>query len=180
MLPTAPPGRGLTDVQRRRRAVGRTLAEAGYVEAPSYPFVGTAALDALGLAEDDPRRQVVLVRNPLSEEEPALRTTLLPGLLATLARNLSRGQRDLALFEHGAVFPGGRAHAGAAARRRPRVRTTRRSPRCWARCRSSRGTWPWRWPATASRAAGGGRAARRSGPTPSRPPGWSPPPRASS
>ncbi|TFV86103.1 phenylalanine--tRNA ligase subunit beta [Blastococcus sp. CT_GayMR16] len=107
VLPTAPPGRGLTDVQRRRRSVGRTLAEAGYVEAPSYPFVGTAALDALGLAEDDPRRQVVVVRNPLSEEEPGLRTTLLPGLLATLSRNLSRGQRDLALFEHGAVFPGG-------------------------------------------------------------------------
>ncbi|GAA3169482.1 phenylalanine--tRNA ligase subunit beta [Blastococcus jejuensis] len=107
VLPTAPPGRGLTDVQRRRRGVGRALAEAGYVEAPSYPFVGTAALDALGLAADDPRRAVVVVRNPLSEEEPGLRTTLLPGLLAGLARNLSRGQRDLALFEHGAVFPGG-------------------------------------------------------------------------
>ncbi|RBY83221.1 phenylalanine--tRNA ligase subunit beta [Blastococcus sp. TF02A-30] len=107
VLPTAPPGRGLTEVQRRRRAIGRALAETGYVEAPSYPFVGTPALDALGLAEDDERRKAVLVRNPLSEEEPALRTTLLPGLLATLARNLSRGQRDLALFEHGAVFPGG-------------------------------------------------------------------------
>src|SRR4030095_9796852 len=79
----------------------------GYVEAPSYPFVGEPVFDALGLAEDDERRQVVLVRNPLSEEEPALRTTLLPGLLATLARNLSRGLRDVALFEHGAVFPGG-------------------------------------------------------------------------
>jgi phenylalanyl-tRNA synthetase beta chain len=107
VLPTAPPGRGLTDAQRRRRSVGRTLAEAGYVEAPAYPFIGTTALDALGLPADDARRQVVLVRNPLSEEEPALRTTLLPGLLATLARNLSRGQRDVALFEHGAVFPGG-------------------------------------------------------------------------
>jgi phenylalanyl-tRNA synthetase beta chain len=107
MLPTAPPGRGLTDVQRRRRSIGRSLAEAGYVEAPSYPFVGTAALDALGLPEDDERRRLVLVRNPLSEEEPALRTTLLPGLLATLARNLARGRRDVALFEHGAIFPGG-------------------------------------------------------------------------
>ncbi|MFD2092473.1 phenylalanine--tRNA ligase subunit beta [Blastococcus deserti] len=107
VLPTAPPGRGLTAVQRRRRAIGRALAEAGYVEAPAYPFLGTPVLDALGLPEDDERRQVVLVRNPLSEEEPALRTTLLPGLLATLARNLSRGQRDVALFEHGAVFPGG-------------------------------------------------------------------------
>ncbi|MGY1762845.1 phenylalanine--tRNA ligase subunit beta [Geodermatophilus sp. SYSU D00779] len=111
VLPTAPPGRGLTERQRRRRAVGRSLAEFGYVEAPSFPFVGTAALDALGLAEDDPRRQVVLVRNPLSEEEPALRTTLLPGLLAALARNLSRGIRDVALFEHGAVFPGGERSA---------------------------------------------------------------------
>jgi phenylalanyl-tRNA synthetase beta chain len=108
ILPTAPPGRGLTDVQRRRRSIGRTLAEAGYVEAPSYPFVGKPALDALGLPDDDLRRSVVVVRNPLSEEEPALRTTLLPGLLATLARNLSRGQRDLALFEHGAVFRGDR------------------------------------------------------------------------
>ncbi|MET0763354.1 MAG: phenylalanine--tRNA ligase subunit beta [Blastococcus sp.] len=107
VLPTAPPGRGLTDVQRRRRSVGRTLAEDGYVEAPNYPFIGTPALDALGLREDDERRKVVVVRNPLSEEEPALRTTLLPGLLATLARNLSRGLRDVALFEHGAVFPGG-------------------------------------------------------------------------
>ncbi|WP_029430531.1 phenylalanine--tRNA ligase subunit beta [Blastococcus sp. URHD0036] len=108
VLPTAPPGRGLTEAQRRRRAIGRALAEAGYVEAPSYPFVGEKALDALGLPADDERRQVVVVRNPLSEEEPALRTTLLPGLLATLARNLARGQRDLALFEHGSVFPGGR------------------------------------------------------------------------
>ncbi|CAA9254667.1 MAG: Phenylalanyl-tRNA synthetase beta chain [uncultured Blastococcus sp.] len=107
VLPTAPPGRGLTEAQRRRRGVGRALAEAGYVEAPSYPFVGLPVLDALDLPGDDERRQVVLVRNPLSEEEPALRTTLLPGLLATLARNLSRGQRDVALFEHGAVFPGG-------------------------------------------------------------------------
>jgi phenylalanyl-tRNA synthetase beta chain len=107
VLPTAPPGRGLTDAQRRHRSIGRALAEAGYVEAPAYPFVGTAALDALSLPDDDERRQVVVVRNPLSEEEPALRTTLLPGLLASLARNISRGQRDVAVFEHGAVFPGG-------------------------------------------------------------------------
>ncbi len=107
VLPTAPPGRGLTETQRRRRSIGRALADAGYVEAPAYPFVGTAAHDALGLPEDDQRRQVIVLRNPLSEEEPALRTSLLPGLLATLGRNLARGQRDLAVYEHGAVFPGG-------------------------------------------------------------------------
>jgi phenylalanyl-tRNA synthetase beta chain len=107
LLPTAPPGRGLSEEQRRRRGIGRALAEAGYVEAPSYPFVGTAAFDALGLPDDDPRRDVIVVRNPLSEEEPALRTTLLPGLLATLTRNLARGLRDVELFEEGVVFPGG-------------------------------------------------------------------------
>ncbi|SDX58910.1 phenylalanyl-tRNA synthetase beta subunit [Modestobacter sp. DSM 44400] len=112
VLPTAPPGRGLTERQRRRRSIGRALADAGYVEAPSYPFIGAAVLDDLGVPEDDDRRTLTLLRNPLSEEQPALRTTLLPGLLATLARNLARGQRDLAVFEHGVVFPGG---AGAQA-----------------------------------------------------------------
>ncbi|RZU31579.1 phenylalanine--tRNA ligase subunit beta [Blastococcus saxobsidens] len=107
ILPTAPPGRGLTERQRRRRSIGRALADDGYVEAPAFPFLGTAQLDALGLPDDDERRRVTTVRNPLSEEAPALRTTLLPGLLASLARNLARGQRDVALFEHGAVFPGG-------------------------------------------------------------------------
>ena len=48
VLPTAPPGRGLTDVQRSRRAIGRALAEFGYVEAPAYPFIGAPVLDSQG------------------------------------------------------------------------------------------------------------------------------------
>jgi phenylalanyl-tRNA synthetase beta chain len=104
LLPVAPPGTGLTATQRRRRAVGRSLAEAGLVEVLSYPFVGDAALDALGIGDDDPRRHAVRLRNPLSEEEPKLRTTLLPPLLAALRRNVGRGNRDVALFEIGRVF----------------------------------------------------------------------------
>ena len=104
VLPILPPGNGLTATQRRRRAVGRTLAEAGYTEVLCYPFVGASALDALGLSGDDPRRTAVRLRNPISEEQPDLRTTLLPPLLATLRRNLGRGQRDVALYEIGLVF----------------------------------------------------------------------------
>lgn len=104
VLPVAPPGNGLTATQRRRRTVGRALAEAGYVEVLSYPFIGAADLDALGLPADDPRRNVVRLANPLSEEEPALRTTLLPPLLATLRRNQGRGLRDVSLYEIGLVF----------------------------------------------------------------------------
>ena len=104
VLPVAPPGSGLTAGQRRRRTVARALAEAGYVEALCYPFVGEAAWEALGLSTDDPRRDTVRLANPLSEQEPSLRTTLLPPLLATLRRNLGRGTRDLALYEVGLVF----------------------------------------------------------------------------
>ncbi|MEU6508085.1 MULTISPECIES: phenylalanine--tRNA ligase subunit beta [unclassified Streptomyces] len=103
-LPKLPSGRGLTHRQRLHRRVGRVLAGAGYVEAPNYPFVGEQVFDQLGLAADDPARRVVKLVNPLSDEEPALRTTLLPGLLGALRRNAGRGSHDLALFETGLVF----------------------------------------------------------------------------
>ncbi|SDM84917.1 phenylalanine--tRNA ligase subunit beta [Streptomyces wuyuanensis] len=103
-LPTPPSGRGLTARQRLHRRVGRALAGAGYVEALNYPFVGEAVLDQFGLDADDPRRTVVTLVNPISDEEPALRTTLLPGLLSALRRNVGRGSHDLALFETGLVF----------------------------------------------------------------------------
>ncbi|MEV0568132.1 phenylalanine--tRNA ligase subunit beta [Dactylosporangium sp. NPDC050588] len=116
VLPIAPPGAGLSVTQRRRRTVGRALADAGFVESLCYPFVGEATLDALRIPAGDPRRDMVLLRNPLSEEEPGMRTTLLPPLLGALRRNLGRGLRDVALFELGTVFlPGGPVQVAPAA-----------------------------------------------------------------
>ncbi|CAM5621340.1 Phenylalanine--tRNA ligase beta subunit OS=Streptomyces glaucescens OX=1907 GN=pheT PE=3 SV=1 [Streptomyces glaucescens] len=103
-LPKPPSGRGLTHRQRLHRRVGRALAGAGFVEAPNYPFVSEQVFDQLGLDADDPARRVVRLVNPLSDEEPALRTSLLPGLLGALRRNDGRGSHDLALFETGLVF----------------------------------------------------------------------------
>ena len=103
-LPRPPAGRGLTERQRLHRRVGRALAGAGYVEALNYPFTGSAILDQLGIEPDDPRRNAVTLVNPLSDEEPDLRTTLIPGLLNALRRNAGRGTHDLALFETGLVF----------------------------------------------------------------------------
>jgi phenylalanyl-tRNA synthetase beta chain len=97
VLPPAPPGRGLTSAQQRRRAVSRALAEAGGVEVLPFPFVGDAAWDALGLPADDVRRRTVPVANPLDADRPALATTLLPGLLDALVRNRARGFTDLVL-----------------------------------------------------------------------------------
>jgi phenylalanyl-tRNA synthetase beta chain len=103
VLPTAPAGRGLTAAQRRRRTVSRALAEAGYVEVIPFPFVSRKTWDDLGLAEDDVRRKTVGLLNPLESERDQLTTTLLPGLLDTLIRNVARGARDLALFHIGQV-----------------------------------------------------------------------------
>ncbi|PBC65166.1 phenylalanine--tRNA ligase subunit beta [Streptomyces sp. Tue6028] len=103
-LPKPPAGLGLTGRQRLHRRIGRALAGAGYVEALNYPFIGEHVFDQFGLAADDPKRKVVKLVNPLSDEEPALRTTLLPGLLGALRRNDGRGSHDLALFETGLVF----------------------------------------------------------------------------
>ena len=110
-MPRVLAGRGLTPRQRLRRSVGRVLADTGYVEVLSWPFASRSDADRLGLPPEDLRRPAVVVANPLSEDEPLLRTTLLPGLFRVLGRNIGRGFADTALFEIGLVF---RPRPGAA------------------------------------------------------------------
>jgi phenylalanyl-tRNA synthetase beta chain len=104
VVPQAPVGRGLTRSQRARRAVTAALATAGFVEVLSFPFASIADLDKMGVPAGDERRRLNKIINPLSETVPYLRTSLLPGLFAAVARNRSRGNDDLALFESGSVF----------------------------------------------------------------------------
>ena len=98
VLPLAPAGRGLSATQRRRRAIGKSLALSGYVEILPTPFLPAGVFDAWGLPADDARRKTTQVLNPLEADRPHLATTLLPGLLEALARNVSRGIVDVALF----------------------------------------------------------------------------------
>ncbi len=105
-LPRARAGYGLTPHQQLRRRVGRALAAQGLVEVLTYPFIGAEELSALGIEGDDPRLDAVQLANPLSDEAPLLRTTLLPGLVAAARRNLSRGAAEIALTEVGLVFRG--------------------------------------------------------------------------
>lgn len=103
VLPAAPAGRGLTAVQKRRRAIGKSLAQSGYVEILPTPFLPAGVFDLWGLPADDPRRAATYVLNPLEADRPALATTLLPALLEALGRNVSRGLVDIALFAQGQV-----------------------------------------------------------------------------
>jgi phenylalanyl-tRNA synthetase beta chain len=97
-------GKGLTSRQRLRRAASRALAYGGFVEVMSHPFTSVAEFDRLQLAPEDPARLAVRLANPLTEDEPLLRTALLPGLVRTLVRNVGRGFGDVALYEFGLVF----------------------------------------------------------------------------
>jgi phenylalanyl-tRNA synthetase beta chain len=98
VLPQAPAGSGLTPVQKRRRAIGKSLALNGYVEILPTPFLPAGVFDQWGLPADDPRRTTTQVLNPLESDRPQLATTLLPGLLEALGRNVSRGAVDAALY----------------------------------------------------------------------------------
>jgi phenylalanyl-tRNA synthetase beta chain len=112
--PRAIAGHGLTARQRLLRAAGRILAGDGFTEVRVEPFAPVTDADSLMLPPEDGRRAAVVIANPLNDDAPHLRTTLLPGLLRVAARNIGRGFPDLALFESGLVFrprPGAPASA---------------------------------------------------------------------
>ena len=99
LLPVAPPGRGLTRAQHFRSASLNALAAAGCTEVLSYPFVSSYSNETFGDG-----KKAVLLANPIQEDAGQLRISLLPGLIETARRNLSRGLNDLAIVEHGSVF----------------------------------------------------------------------------
>ncbi len=74
------------------------LLALGYNEAVSPTFIAPADAQAFSTATP------ILLANPLSEEQSAMRTSLLPGMLNMLAWNLNRGTTDVRLFEAGHVF----------------------------------------------------------------------------
>ncbi|GAA1818730.1 phenylalanine--tRNA ligase subunit beta [Nesterenkonia flava] len=109
-LPVAPAGRGLTRAQQRRRQIYSGLAAAGFTEVLSYPFYSEEANTLFGRAEaSESPMPMVRLANPIASQYPTLRTTILPGLLEAVRRNVSRGFGDLALFEAGSVFLPGEA-----------------------------------------------------------------------
>lgn len=97
-LPVAPPGNGLTEKQQLRRKLADALAASGMVETLNYPFLSTAENLLFG------ENRAVRLENPIQEDSPEMRTSLLPGLLAAAARNISRGLTSGYLYELGSVF----------------------------------------------------------------------------
>lgn len=103
-LPVAPPGRGYTDEQVARRRVLDALAVAGMTEVQAYPFVAQTANNLWATPEAGQKLESIKLANPIAETQAWLRRSLMPGLVEVLKRNLSRGFKNLAIFESGHVF----------------------------------------------------------------------------
>ncbi|HKY33577.1 MAG TPA: phenylalanine--tRNA ligase subunit beta [Candidatus Polarisedimenticolia bacterium] len=89
---------------RLERAV-RALRAAGYSEAVTFSFTSAPADAGLGAGRPGGEEaEPVLLSNPIAADQECLRTTLLAGLLDSLARNVNRGVRDVRLFEAARTF----------------------------------------------------------------------------
>ena len=87
-----------------RQHAKQTLASFGFCEIVSYSFINPQAIDLLRLEEVDRRRRFLPLRNPLSEDQAVMRTTLVPGVLETAAKNQRQNNFNLRLFELSKVF----------------------------------------------------------------------------
>lgn len=93
-----------TQHQEIERRVRDLLVNNGMSEIINFSFTAPDAAGKLLLSDDDPRRSAIKLANPLVDEQSVMRTTLLPGLLETTARNMNFRSLDLKLFEMRRVY----------------------------------------------------------------------------
>ena len=108
-IPTSLPQVGLSYPEQDkgrliRQEACRIMTAIGFTEAINYSFTAEDHLDRLELSEGDPRRRVVRLLNPLSEEQGVMRSLLIGGLLENVKRNISFQTTAVRLFEVGKVF----------------------------------------------------------------------------
>ncbi|WP_028319496.1 phenylalanine--tRNA ligase subunit beta [Desulfobulbus elongatus] len=95
---------GRDPLRSLRQQVARIMTAQGFFEAINYSFVAETHLAHCRLTQDDHRRQVTRLLNPLSEEQGIMRSLLLPGLLENVRRNINFQRPDIRLFEMGKIF----------------------------------------------------------------------------
>ena len=95
---------GLSREQRLRRRAEDTMRDLGFDEVVGWSFTDPGEAGRLRIPEDDPRANPTVLSNPLSEDQSAMRTTLLGSLLDIAQRNLAHGAESAALFESGRVY----------------------------------------------------------------------------
>ncbi|MFO7577552.1 MAG: phenylalanine--tRNA ligase subunit beta [Pelovirga sp.] len=120
--------------QRLQKKLREHMVTSGFSETINYSFISAAAMDKIAIDPADERAVMVPIVNPLSEEQAVMRTSLVPSLLETVARNLNYRSSDLRLFELRPVFLPA-VDSDEACRERlclTAVLSGRRSPEGWA------------------------------------------------
>lgn len=105
---TTPSGRMTRGSQSYTQSIAdrlkSSLAGIGFTETISFSFMHPNTLGKLNYTGDSHLYQGIEIKNPITDEFPWLRTTLLGGIMDVLVRNLSRKNEDLKIFELGAVY----------------------------------------------------------------------------
>jgi phenylalanyl-tRNA synthetase beta chain len=94
----------LTREQKLERRAREALRACGLCETLCFSMMGESDLDAVGLPPEAQERSALCLRDPMSEQENLMRTTMLPAMLAAASRNARQRVQDVALFEIGRVF----------------------------------------------------------------------------
>jgi phenylalanyl-tRNA synthetase beta chain len=94
----------LSREQRLRRRAEDAMRDLGFDEVVGWSFTDPGEAARLRIPADDPRAQPIVLSNPLSEDQSAMRTTLLGSLLDIAQRNLAHGAETVALFESARVY----------------------------------------------------------------------------
>lgn len=93
-----------TDILKKRHEIKELLLKAGFTEAINYSFIGSHDLDILSVSDNDPRRNMINIINPLKSEDSYMRTFIMPSLIRNMVHNISHGVKELRLFETANVF----------------------------------------------------------------------------
>ena len=105
---TMPIARVISDRPTRHQEIEKRvrdlLVNNGMTEIINFSFTAPDAPGKMLLSDDDPRRTAIKLANPLVDEQSVMRTTLLPGLLETISRNMNFRSLDLKLFEMRRVY----------------------------------------------------------------------------
>ncbi len=97
-------GRSLSSTIVLRKKIRQIMTGFSFFEAINYNFGNEKFCDWLNLLETDEKRNVETILNPISDQMSVLRSSLVPGLLETMKKNISQQEDTLNFFEIGKIF----------------------------------------------------------------------------
>ncbi|MCR5397575.1 MAG: phenylalanine--tRNA ligase subunit beta [Lachnospiraceae bacterium] len=104
-LPSGAATAGKISYKMEIENIARDVAEyCGFSQAYTYSFESPKVFDKLLLDGDDKQREAVVISNPLGEDFSIMRTISLNGMLASLATNYNRRNKDVRLYELGNIY----------------------------------------------------------------------------